>query len=233
MHDPISQTPPRFNMYRFIHKALRAFMTDTLLRVGRLDVNDADEVGATLGQLYELLHFCRAHVAHENTFLHPAMEARDPGSASRIAGEHVHHEDDIDLLLGRIETFYATRGDRRGVAARLYDELALFVGDNFEHMDYEEREHNAVLWAHYTDAELVAIHDALVASIPPEGNACALRWMITALNHDERVGLFADLIAHAPPPARDGALAMARSRLAEADWKKLSTALALPAAQAA
>lgn len=233
MQEPTNPSPPRFNIYRYIHKALRAFMADTLLRVGRMDIDDPDEVGATMGQLYELLHFCRAHVAHENTFLHPAMEAREPGSASRIAGEHEHHQDDIALLLGRIETFYANRGDRSPDAARMYDELALFVGGNFEHMDYEEREHNPVLWAWYSDAELMTIHDALVASTTPDENACALRWMITALNHAERAGLFAELVAHAPPPLRDGALAMARTRLSEADWHKLAASLELPTARAA
>lgn len=233
MHDPITPAPPRFNIYRFIHKALRAFMADTLLRVGRMDIDDPDEVGATMGQLYELLHFCRAHVAHENTFLHPAMEAREPGSASRIAGEHQHHQDDIALLLGSIEIFYANSGDRSTDAARMYDHLAVFVGGNFEHMDYEEREHNPVLWAHYSDAELIAIHAALVASTTPDENACALRWMITALNQAERADLFAELVAHAPPPVRDGALAMARTRLPGPDWRKLAASLELPEARAA
>ena len=49
----------------------------------------------------------------------------------------------------------------------LYRQLTLFMAHNFEHMNEEETAHNAVLWAHYTDAELVGIHDALVASIPP------------------------------------------------------------------
>ena len=33
--------------------------------------------------------------------------------------------------------------------------LALFIADNFQHMHVEETAHNAVLWARYTDAELM------------------------------------------------------------------------------
>ena len=61
---------------RHIHKALRHFMTDTLVRVGRLDIDDADEMSATLAQLETLLTLCTRHIEHENDFLHTAIEAR-------------------------------------------------------------------------------------------------------------------------------------------------------------
>ena len=38
-------------------------------------------------------------------------------------------------------------------------------------MRYEEDHHNAVLWAAYTDEEILAIEHALVAAIPPEKKA--------------------------------------------------------------
>jgi hypothetical protein len=225
----------RYNMYGFIHKALRAFMTDTLLRLGRMDLTDAGEVDATLRQARDLLGFCRVHLDDENRFVHPALEACEPGSAARIAGEHVHHEEDITLLLEQVDALEQLRADdAAGEAANhLYRWFALFVGENFQHMDYEEREHNAVLWAHYSDAELLAIEGALVASLPPQANALGLRWMLPAINHAERMTLLGGIRAHAPAAAFDGALALARSQLDEHDWRKLSAALALPAAQAA
>lgn len=45
--------------------------------------------------------------------------------------------------------------------------LALFVADDVQHMHVEETAHDAVLWAHYSDDELMAIEQAIVASIPP------------------------------------------------------------------
>lgn len=228
-----ASAPVRYNMYGFIHKALRAFMADTLLRLGRMDLADAGEVDATLRQARELLGFCRVHLDDENRFVHPALEACEPGSAARIAGEHVHHEEDITLLLEQIDMLERLRVDGAAgkAAGNLYRWFALFVGENLLHMDYEEREHNAVLWAHYSDAELQAIEGALVASLPPEASALGLRWMLPSITHAERMTLLGGLRAHAPAAAFDGALALARAQLDAHDWQKLSAALAL--AQAA
>lgn len=227
--------PARYNMYGFIHKALRAFMCDTLLRLGRLDAADPREVDATLQQTRQLLGMCRLHLDDENRFVHPALEACEPGSAARIAGEHVHHEEDIALMLDHVDALERLRvdGDAPAAAGTLYRLFAVFVGENFQHMDYEEREHNAVLWAHYSDAELHAIEGALVASLPPEARALGLRWMLSSVNHVERVQLLGGIRATAPTEVFGGALALARSQLDEHDWQKLSVALALPAAQAA
>ncbi|UGB38321.1 hypothetical protein [Frateuria soli] len=223
-----ASSPARYNMYGFIHKALRSFLGDTLLRLGRLDVADAPEVDATLAQTRELLTLCRMHLEHENRFVHPALEACEPGSGLRIAGEHVHHEEDIALLLDQVEAVQATRGDAAAcevAAARLYRHMALFVGDNLVHMDYEEREHNATLWAHYSDAQLHAIEGAIVAALTPATSALSMRWMLPSLNHPERVRLLQGLRANAPAPVFAGALATARERLDARDWDKLSASL--------
>ncbi len=72
----------RFNLYAGIHKALRAFMADTLLTVGRTDPTDGAELARTVAQVVELMALCANHVAHENGFVHPALEARCPASAT-------------------------------------------------------------------------------------------------------------------------------------------------------
>ncbi|MEW5833811.1 MAG: hemerythrin domain-containing protein [Pseudomonadota bacterium] len=220
-------TAPRHNMYGFIHKAMRAFMADTLVRIGRLDANDPVDVEAGLDQLRELLDLCRHHLAHENRFVHPAMEARAPGSSSQVAGEHVHHEADIDALDEMADALVmAPAGAARTVAAnRLYRQLAVFIGINFEHMEHEEHEHNAVLWKHYSDAELFGIEAGLQAALSPAERAQGLRLMLGALDHGERVKLLGGMRAHAPAAVFEGALALARSLLAERDWQKLERAL--------
>ena len=87
---------------------------------------------------------------------------------------------------------------RHGLANALYGQLALFIADNFHHMHVEETAHNAVLWARYTDGELMAIHDALVASIPPAEMMHTARWLVPFMNPVERAGLLGDIINGAP-----------------------------------
>ena len=112
---------------------------------------------------------------------------------------------------------------------RSYRRLSLFVAENFEHMLIEETRHNAALWAHYSDTELAALHDALLASIPPQEMMATLRWLVPFMAHSERCALLSDMQAHAPAPAFEAALGVVRPHLSERDWGKLVQALGLPA----
>ncbi|MBO9514466.1 MAG: hemerythrin domain-containing protein [Variovorax sp.] len=221
---------PRVDMYAGIHKALRALMADSLLALGRMDHDDALELAQTTQRVLELLDFCRAHLAHENDFIHAAMESRAPGSSGRIAHEHEEHLAAIEALAN--ETTALLQCDVAGRAERalaLYRSLSLFIAHNFEHMHVEETAHNAVLWARYTDAELIELHGALVASIPPEEMMFVMRWMVPFLNPAERTAVLADMRAHAPAPAFAAALDVVRPHLDEREWAKLAASLDLPA----
>ena len=184
----ISVSSPRVDLYAPIHKALRSFMSDTLDRVGRMDLDDGVDTQRTLAQLEALLTLCHSHVQTENRFVHPAIEARQPKGARRIAEEHVEHLESIDALRAEVQVAARVRRPRAkpGLALRLYRHLALFVAENFQHMHIEETAHNAALWAHYSDAELLQLHDRLLASIDPREMLEVARWMVPALNPAER-----------------------------------------------
>lgn len=223
-------TAPRFDMYLAIHKALRACMSDTLVRLGRVDAHDAAELAVELQRVHELLTLCASHLRHEDQFLHPVMEKHRPGSQQRAADEHLAHERTIASLADGVDTIAGADADQRArMVTDLYRQLALFCAESCEHMHLEETEHNAVLWATHTDAELVSIHDALVASIAPQEMAQVMRWIIPHVSHAERVGILADMQGKAPAPAFQGALALAQSHLDARDWAKLADALGFSA----
>jgi hypothetical protein len=220
---------PRVDLYAGIHKALRALMADTLTTLGRADYRDALELAQTTQRVLQLLDFCRAHLKHENDFIHVALEARAPGSSSVIAHDHGEHEREIQELANATTALLnCDPAARAADVLALYRRLSLFVAHNFEHMHVEETAHNAVLWARYTDAELVALHNALVASIPPEEMMFVLRWLLPFMNPAERAEMMADMQAHAPAPAFQAALDVARPHLSEREWAKLMNALDLP-----
>ncbi|MEJ8823008.1 hemerythrin domain-containing protein [Variovorax humicola] len=224
-----SAQAPRVDLYAGIHKGLRALMADTLLAVGRMDCDDALELAQTTQRVMQLLDFCRSHLHHENEFVHPAIEARAPGASGVIAHEHEEHERDIRLLADMVSALLqCAPAGRAQLAATLYGQLSLFVAHNYEHMHIEETAHNAVLWARYTDAELIGIHNALLASIPPEEMMFAVRWMVPWLNPAQRTAMFADMQAHAPAPAFQAALDVVRPHLREHEWAKLMKSLGLP-----
>jgi hypothetical protein len=229
-----SAAKPRYELYRPIHKALRAFMGDTLAVVGRMDTNDQHDVSAALAQTRSLIAVLTIHLEDENRFVHAAMEARRPGSAAHTSRDHVEHECALAELKSMIEAVESAAGaERERLAFSLYSRLALLAAENLVHMHVEERENMAVLWAAYSDEELGAIEHQIVASVPPAVMGTAARWFMAGLNHAERVGWFQGMRAGAPPAVFEGMLAIARGNLSSRDWTKLASALALPAARAA
>lgn len=219
----------RINMYSGIHKALRLFMSDTESRLSRTDAADSEDLQGALAQVRELLGTMRKHLEHERNFVHPAMHARRPGSAQVTEGDHDHHDWAIDKLLALCEHCASAIGSaRQQHLDHLHLQLSVFIGENLVHMNLEETENNAVLWACYTDEELHAIHEQIVAAIPPQEMQATLRWMLPALNPGERAGMLLGMRAGMPPPVFAGVLELTRSLLSARDMQKLEAALAAP-----
>ena len=225
-HNNAAPAAPRVDLYAPIHKALRNFMCDTLCQVGRIDVNDACELQQTLAQCDELLALCEGHVHHENQFMHPAIEGRQPAGSKRIAHEHEEHLQSIAEL--RDEVAALRRAAEPALALRLYRHLALFVAHNFQHMHIEETAHNAALWAHYSDAELMQLHGRLMASIDPREHLLVGRWMLPALTPAERHAVVGGMKADAPPEAFMGLMAHIRPHLTSRSWAQLAQDFDLP-----
>jgi hypothetical protein len=214
---------PRYDIYAFIHKGLRAFMAHTLVRVGRLDADDAAEVAEVGQEVRVLIEICRNHLQHENEIVHPAMQARAPGSAAAIEAEHVHHGaalDDLSRLLAGVP-------GNAAAALALYRRLAVFVAENFEHMQREETEHNAVLWATHSDAEIMALERRIVGGLSPEEAQLSMRWMLPHMTPAERAELLGGMRTQAPAEVFNGLLSLIRPLLGGRDWRKLSLALGL------
>lgn len=227
-------TAPRLDLYAPIHKALRSMMSDTLGRIGRVDVADAEELQQGLAQLEALLALCESHVHHENHFMHPAIEARQPSGSVRIAHEHEEHLQHIAELRDEVATLRAAPSQARAaLALRLYRHLALFVAANLQHMHIEETAHNAALWAHYSDAELMQLHGRLMASIDPREHLTVARWMVPALTPAERAAVVGGMKAEASPEAFMGLLAHIRPHLDDKAWKQLARAVGVATAYTA
>lgn len=216
----------RFDIYHRIHKALRACMADTLLWVGRLDCADPRDVGAAMAQVRSIAVFCASHLDHEDDFVHPALEARQPGAARQTEHEHGHHAATCAHLAALADAVAAAHGAAVPAAAhQLYRALALFLADSIIHMDMEETDNNAVLWAGHSDDQLIAIEHAIVASLTDEERATTMRWMIPSMTPTERLALLDGVRQQAPAPVFAGTLAGMQPLLAANDWVKLCDGL--------
>lgn len=225
----------RLHLYTTIHKALRANMSQVLTSLGQMDAHDDAHCQEVMDDLEQLLIVLHGHVETENSIVHPAIEARNPGALKGIQAEHADHLDVIERLHAHTRTLRALSGDDRAAFALfLYRELSRFVAENLEHMLSEEEQNQDLLWASYYDEELLNLHQKILASIPPEKMAVMAPWLISSTNADERLAMFMGMRATAPAFVFEGNLKLARTSLSNRDWSKLATALGIsPMANAA
>ncbi len=220
---------PRVDLYVTIHKALRQFMAHTVTRLGAVDLEDEEDFRAELAGVGSLLELMKAHLQHENDFIHTAIEARRAGGARHTADDHALHADAFVNLEDEVAALRAARPElRAAMALRLYRHLAEFVGENLVHMQVEETRINQALWDLYDDAELMALHERLLAAVPPAEMALVVRWMAPALNPAELAQLFTGMQATAPAPAFEAMLDIAHRQLSPARWAQLARALGRP-----
>jgi hypothetical protein len=194
-----------------------------------MDPDDAGDMSRTLEQAEALLAHLQSHVRHENDFVHAAIEARRPGGAQAVAAAHGEHLDTIAALHDEIVTLRrAPAAERALLAERLYRHLGLFVAENLEHMHVEETANNHLLWSLYSDEELFALHERIVAHVDPALMMEGLGWMASAVRPQELAGLLDDMQRKAPPEAVRAVLTHMRTRLDDTRWAKLARALRLP-----
>ena len=223
-HD--SELGGRYDLYLVIHKGIRALVTDGLLRAGRMDPYDDEDTAEVVRRIRDLVELAESHAHHEERFVHPAMEARAPGSTRHVEDDHRTHREALARLARGCDDVEGKRGAARAAAALgLYRALALYCAKDLVHMHTEETENNAVLWATYTDEELVALTARLVASVPPRQNAILARWMAGASTPSERAQLLASARGKMPAAAFSGMLQSIVAELAAKDRDKLEAAL--------
>lgn len=193
---------PSFDLYGNVHRALRAMMTDVMIRMGRTVPADAREVGARLDELEGICEAMTSHIAHEANFLHVALERRLAGSALRLDIEHAEHVramEDLRALVVRVRRADAAR--RPAYYRALYLRYTAFVGEALVHMSDEEARTQAMFDELFSAAELELIHAELIASIPPPELMRSLQAMIPAVDLESRVTLLLGAKAQMPPEA--------------------------------
>lgn len=220
--------PQRLDLYQPIHQALRSGMARSLVALGALDLDDADECRAVLGGARQLLGLIDSHLQHEEVFVHPLLQALDAGLVDHAEAEHQQHRTASAMLRAEIDALAAVPSP--AAALGLYRRFALFVADHHEHMHMEETQLNGLLWAGHSDAQLQAVHSRLLASLPPEELAATLPLMLPALTPQQRAGMLGAMRAEAPPPVLRQALDIAEAALDRSGWRKLCLALGLPLA---
>lgn len=225
---PGPYVPVAFDVYRDIHKGIRAELFALTGDAGRVDPADDCGVAALADQVRRVVAFLVSHAEHEDAEIQPVIEVRRPALAATIAADHAVIEARMGRLVELASTVTATpASERRSPAHELYVELAAFTGAYLLHQDLEERVVGPALEAELGVVGVLGVHQRIIASIPPQELAESLAVMLPAMNVDDRCDMLGGIRAEAPPEAFGAIRSLARSVLAPDDFRALDVRLGL------
>jgi len=219
----------RHNFYKEIHKGIRTLAHSVTEQAGRTDFGDAEEVARLRQAVERAFAVFESHAAHETAFITPVLQEYAPSLAAESDAEHRAQELRLRDLRAAL-ALAAGAGERAPAFGHAFVVgLSRFVGEMLVHMADEEERLMPALQAALDDAALLGIHQALLASLPPEEKAQSVALMLPALNAPERTEMLAGIRAVAPPAAFVAMADLARRVLPPAEWSRLERSLAAAA----
>jgi hemerythrin-like domain-containing protein len=219
--------PVAVDLYRDIHKGIRSELFVVTERAGTLDPSDRADKAALAAHVHTVVDLLVSHAEHEDGHIQPALEMHLPALAEQVEADHERLEARIARLAEQASDIVDGTGDPRGKAHRLYVELAAFTSTYLAHQDLEERVIMPSLEETIGPEAALAIHQAIVGSIPPEELATSLAIMLPAMNIDDRTELLGGMQAGAPAEVFQGVWGLTASVLEVRDLEALAARLGL------
>jgi iron-sulfur cluster repair protein YtfE (RIC family) len=190
----------RYNIFNQIHKGLRALLYETALQVQHTDFWNIDEADEAIAKIEDVIRLFEKHAYSEDTYVFPVLEKYEPSLADTFEQEHVK-DHALAKLLEKTLTAYKRAEiitDKVPAAKEIQAAYNEFMVFNLEHMAKEERVLNPILWRYYTDHELMAVTQQIVANVPQEYMAKYSKWMMRGLNNAEIAGWLRGVEKNAP-----------------------------------
>jgi hypothetical protein len=218
--------PVAFDLYRDIHKGIRAELFAVTGAAGSLDPADRTGRADLAAHVRTVVDMLVRHADHEDAAIQPVLEERLPELAEQIAVAHPVLEARIeavrDLADNAVE---APSFARRNDLHRVYIELAAFTGAYLAHQDFEEREVMPALFRVLDFEQILGIHQSIVGPMPPDELALGLAVMLPAMNVDDRTELLGGMQQGAPAEVFAQVFGLARSVLNPSEGNELAQRL--------
>lgn len=215
------------DLYRDIHKGIRAELFAVTERAGSVDPADRGERAELCGHVQRVAWLLESHADHEDTHVQPVLERHLPALFEQIEADHHRLDARVRRFAEQAAELVEVPGAARAHAHGLYLELASFTSTYLAHQDLEER----VIMPSIEDAVgvdgCIGVHQAIVGSIPPEDMGRSLAVMLPAMNVDDRAEMLGGMKAGAPPEVFQGVWGLATSVLDARDLDALATRLDL------
>ena len=214
------------DLYRDIHKGIRAELFDVTLAAGRVDPGCRADRAAVAGHVLSVGQVLEMHAHHEDLHVEPALLEHAPSLADQISTDHHVLEARFNFVTELAQaTVDAVVADQRRLTHLLYLELSGFTSAYLAHQLVEERVVMPAIEQAIGPQGALGLHIAVVSSIPPDVMARSLAFMLPAMNIDNRTELLTGMKMSAPPEAFNAVMGLASSVLEPADFAALSARL--------
>lgn len=196
---------------------------DTSLTLQQTYFGDTEEVETALEKVKIVVDVFDKHAGHEDHFILPAIQQYEPSLVDAFEQEHEKDHALSQKLRGLLIVYdYAIKAEVKLETGQAINAAFIeFMIFNLEHMAKEETVLNKVLWRHYSDAEIMAINQKIIASISPEEIAVTSVWMMRGMSNMEISRWLKAVEKHAPEPVFTQLLEIAEKELPYERYRKI------------
>ena len=173
----------RVDLFGIIHKGIRGLLFELSREAARADLTSTQAVDGLVAHVERTLGFLDEHAHLEETHVIPVLRGLDPVLAEELAREHRGLEvAQLEVERAADALALANLSLRVEAGAQLARMINHLVAVQLIHMNREETEVNAALWAGLGDGELDAIRTRSREAIPPARHREWLELLATAVN---------------------------------------------------
>lgn len=177
----------RVDLFSVIHKGLRSQLFELSLETARVDLTQTCAIDALVAKVEAVLGLLDEHAHHEDTHMFPILRRSEPTLANELEAEHRANEVlQIEVERAADALALADLSARPAKGAQLVRVVNHLIAMQLVHMNREETEVQAALWAAFDDRELAMLRTRVIESIPPARHAEWMKILAPALSPMER-----------------------------------------------
>lgn len=217
----------RYNTFNKIHKGLRNLLFETAIQTQQTDFTDNAQLTSLIKKINEIIDLFEGHAHAEDNFVFSTIKEINPSLVDLLEAEHEKDHQLGEGLRYWVNTVQGelTSEERKAAGFGLMIGLNEFIAFNLSHMNKEETLINEVMWDTYTDAEIIANEQKLVAQIPPEKMMRYAKWMLKGLGTHEIIDWYSEIRMAAPEAVYTNMCRFAKEVLPSARWNEIMISL--------
>lgn len=180
----------RFNLFKSVHKGLRALLADTLLQLQQIDFLITQQADEGIERIKLVLLQLHRHTKWEEDYIFPQLGNQSQGMTSFFTNQHYHTDAltlNMDILICAFKEAKANQ-EKEALGDKLLNAFVEFTAYNFNHMNMEEQLINPLLWNKHSDRELQALQLLHMDQSSSKSGYVLMQWMLIHSTNRELSG---------------------------------------------